>query len=127
MPGEKVGTMTPSPTARARARSIAKEIAALGFVLPGTLSERYLTCTHVGCRCHDDPPRLHGPYWYWTRKVDAKTVTKMLSPEQVAEYQEWFDNRKRLRELVGELEALGLGIVEADVRTPRRRRRSAPA
>jgi len=127
MPGDKVETMSPDPTARARARSIAKEIAALGFVLPGTLRERYLTCTHAGCHCHDDPPQIHGPYWYWTRKVDAKTVTKMLSPEQVAEYQEWFENRKRLRELVSELESLGLDVVEADPRTPRRRRKSTPA
>jgi hypothetical protein len=51
----------------------------------------------------------------------------MLSPEQVAEYQEWFDNRKRLRELVGELEDLGLDIIETDPRAPRRKRKSAPA
>jgi hypothetical protein len=117
-----VGVMTPSAPDRVRAKEIAKEIAALGFVLPGTLAERYLACTHAGCRCHGDPPQLHGPYWYWTRKVDAKTVSKMLSPDQVADYQEWFDNRRRLRELVGELEALGLSVVEADPRTPRRRR-----
>jgi hypothetical protein len=127
MPSEKVETMTPSQSARAAARSIAKEIATLGIVVPGTLSERYLTCTHAGCHCHDDPPQLHGPYWYWTRKVDAKTVTKMLSAEQVAEYQEWFDNRKRLRELVGQLEGLGVELIEADQRTPQRRRKSTPA
>jgi hypothetical protein len=117
-----VGMMTPSAPDRARAKAIAKEIAAIGFVLPGTLSERYLACTHAGCRCHGDPPQLHGPYWYWTRKVDAKTVSKMLSPDQVADYQEWFDNRRRLRELVGELETLGLSVIAADPRTPRRRR-----
>ena len=86
IPDEKVGAMTPSAPDRARAKAIAKEIAAIGFVLPGTLSERYLTCTHAGCHCHGDPPQLHGPYWYWTRKVDAKTVSKMLSPDQVADY-----------------------------------------
>ncbi len=118
--------MTPSAPDRARAKAIAKEIAAIGFVLPGTLSERYLACTHAGCRCHGDPPQLHGPYWYWTRKVDAKTVSKMLSPDQVADYQEWFDNRKRLRDLVGELESLGLSVVEDDPRTPRKRR-AAPS
>lgn len=121
MVGEKVETMSSIPGARGRARTIAREIAALGLVLPGTLSERYLTCTHAGCRCHDDPPQLHGPYWYWTRKVNAKTVTKMLSPEQVDEYRGWFENRKRLRELIGELETLGLDIVDADPRTPQRK------
>lgn len=91
-------------------------------MLPGTLLQRYLACTHAGCRCHGDPPQLRGPYWYWTRKVNAKTVSKMLSADQVAEYQEWFDNRKRLRELVAELEALSLSIVEADPRSSRQRR-----
>jgi hypothetical protein len=28
-----------------------------------------------------DPPRLHGPYWQWTRKVAARTICRWLSPE----------------------------------------------
>ena len=90
-----------------RAKQIAQEIAALGPILPGTLSERYLTCRSTGCHCHDEEPELHGPYWYWTRKVDQKTVSKLLSAEQVPEYTQWFANRHRLRELTHELEELG--------------------
>jgi len=41
-----------------------------------------------------------------TRKVDGKTVTKLLTPEQLARYQPWLDNARRLRELVSELETL---------------------
>ncbi|MHB8329063.1 MAG: DUF6788 family protein [Acidimicrobiales bacterium] len=113
--------MAPTAEQRAEVRRIAKELAKVGFVLPGTLLERRLTCTHAGCRCHDDPPRLHGPYWYWTRKVRSKTVSRVLSREQVEEYQPWFDNEKRLRELVRQLEELSLSIVESDPRSPRRR------
>jgi hypothetical protein len=112
--------MRRSSTDRARARAIAKEIAAISDVLPGTLSERYLTCRSEGCHCHDDPPELHGPYWYWTRKVDQKTVSKLLSAEQVPDYAEWFANRHRLRDLLHELEELGIATLEADPRTPRR-------
>jgi hypothetical protein len=108
-----------------RAKRITQEMGALGPVLPGSLSERYLTCRSVGCHCHDDPPALHGPYWYWTRKVDQKTVSKLLSAEQVAEYTQWFANRHRLRELTHELEELGIAAVEADPRTPRRAQRRA--
>jgi hypothetical protein len=83
-----------------------------------------------GCACHADPPRLHGPYWYWTRKVNAKTVSRVLSPEQAAEYRPWFEAEKRLRALVHELEELGLAVVEADPRSPHRAlpaaKRSAP-
>jgi hypothetical protein len=110
----------PSPEQRAEARRIAQAIAQVGFVLPGTLIERHLTCTHPGCACHDDPPRLHGPYWYWTRKVNAKTVSRVLSPEQAAEYRPWFEAEKRIRGLVHQLEELGLSVVEADPRTPHR-------
>ncbi len=104
-----------------RQAALAKQVAEIGHVLPGTLQERWLTCTHAGCKCHGDPPQLHGPYWYWTRKVDNKTVSQMLSPDQVADYQGWFDNRRRLRELTHELESLAIAVVDDDPRTPRRR------
>ena len=113
--------MAATPEQRAEARRIAKEIAKIGFVLPGTLLERRLTCTHEGCHCHDDPPKLHGPYWYWTRKIRAKTVSRSLSKQQAAEYQSWVDNERRLRSLVKELEQLGVSIVENDPRSPKRR------
>jgi len=109
-----------TPEQRAEQRRIAKEISKVGFVLPGTLLERRLTCTHAGCHCHDDPPKLHGPYWYWTRKVRAKTVSRTLSAEQVEEYRSWFDNERRLRSLIQQLEQLGLSIVENDPRSPKR-------
>ena len=120
MPTCQGGQVAATPEQRAGARRISKEISKVGFVLPGTLSERYLTCRSAGCHCHSDPPQLHGPYWYWTRKVRAKTVTKSISREQVEEYQEWFDNEKKLRALVHELEELGMSIVADDPRSPRR-------
>ena len=118
-----LGNVSVTPAQRAEARRIAKEISKVGFVLPGTVTKRYLTCTHQGCKCHGDPPSLHGPYWYWTRKVRAKTVTRSFSAEQVEEYGSWFENEKRLRELVDAVEELSLSITETDPRTPRRRSR----
>lgn len=100
---------------------IAGELAKVGFVLPGSLTERRLACTHAGCHCHDEPPMLHGPYFQWSRKVAAKTVSKTLSAEQVEEYGPWIDNEKRLRALVRELETLALSVLESDPRTPKRR------
>ena len=114
--------MAPTPDQLEKAKRIADELAGIGFVLPGTLLERHLTCTHAGCRCHDDPPRLHGPYWYWTRKLHAKTTSRTLTREQAEEYRAWFDNERRLRALVKELEALSISIVDDDPRSPRRRR-----
>jgi hypothetical protein len=113
-----------SPTRRqqARAAAIAAEIAALGFALPGTLTDRPMRCGHPRCRCHADPPQLHGPYHQWTRKKDGKTVTRFLSDDQLADYQPWFDNHRRLRELIAELETLSQAIADADLRLNRRTR-----
>ncbi len=111
--------MAPTPAQRAEAKRIARALAEVGFVLPGTMTERLTRCGHANCHCHADPPVLHGPYHQWTRKVSAKTVTKTMSDEQLADYRPWFDEQRRLRSLVGELEILSLSIVEADPRWER--------
>ena len=82
------------------------EIAKLGFCLPGSLVARSSRCGNPGCHCHSDPDRLHGPYLSWTRKVAGKTVTRNLSADQAERYGPWFENAKRLRQLINELEAL---------------------
>jgi len=109
-----------SADAADRARSIAAEIATLGPALPGTILARSVRCRSPGCHCHADPPHLHGPYWFWTRKVEAKTVSRVLSAEQVDEYRSWSDTDRRLRALVRELEQIAIAAVEADPRSPHR-------
>ena len=108
--------VSPTRGQQAEAARIAAELARLGFVLPGTLTERPMRCGHPNCRCHANPPVLHGPYHQWTRKVNGKTVTRILSDDQLADYQDWFGNQRRLRTLIAELEALSLAIADADPR-----------
>ncbi len=115
---------------RTDARRVAEEIARVagaGPVLPGTLTRRHTRCGKDGCRCMADPPTLHGPYWSWTRKIDRKTVTRYLSDEEARAYEAWFDNAKRLRGLLDELEAVGLRALEASSRPARRRGGAEPA
>lgn len=95
---------------RRRTRIIA-EIGALGLPLPGSLVERRTRCGNARCRCRANPPQLHGPYLSWTRKVDNKTVTRTLNPEQAERIRPLIDNARKLRELVAELEALALGHI----------------
>ncbi len=105
-----------------QARQIAAELAAIaasGMVLPGSITQRRTRCGHPNCGCHADPPRLHGPYWQWTRKVAARTIGRWLSPEQHQDYQAWVANDRRLRELLARLEALGTAAFEADPRWQR--------
>jgi hypothetical protein len=56
------------------------------------------------------------PYHQWTRKKNGKTATRILTGDQAADYQPWFDSHRRLRELITELEELSLTITEADPR-----------
>ena len=47
---------------------------------------------------------------------NGKTATRILTDDQLADYGPWFDNHRRLRELITELEELSLAITEADPR-----------
>jgi hypothetical protein len=110
----------PTPAQQTQAARIAAQITATltstGFILPGTLTERMTRCGHPGCRCHASPPRLHGPYHQWTRKTGGKTITRILTDQQLADYQPWFDTQRKIRALITELETLSLHIAEADPR-----------
>jgi len=100
-----------TPSAEVHQRRLAElvqELGSLGFCLPGSVAERQIRCTNEGCRCHADPPTLHGPYIAWTRKVNQKTVTRNLTPEQANRYGPWFENNRRLRQLTSELQTLSL-------------------
>jgi hypothetical protein len=94
-----------------------------------------MRCGKPGCACRHDPPTLHGPYIQWTRTVDGKTVTRYLSEDQLARYQEWFDNARRVKEIIAKLEIASLHAVTqsealatstAKPSTPRDSRRRTP-
>jgi hypothetical protein len=112
-----------TPEQKTEARQIATELAAIarsGRILPGSITSRLTHCGRPGCKCMADPPQPHGPYWQWTRKVTAKTVTRWLSREQANNYQAWIENDRRVRELLSRLEAIGISAIEAEPRPPPR-------
>lgn len=99
---------TPNARETRKQEQLARQLARIGFALPGTLLRREVRCGRQSCRCAADPPELHGPYWQWTRKVGGKTVTRLLTDDQADRYQAWFDNARRLREIISRLELLSL-------------------
>ena len=96
-----------------RRRAILAEIARLGPVVPGNLSERSTRCAGAGCRCRADPPVLPGPYPTWTHQVNGRQVTKTLSEEEAELLRPGIQANRRLRTLVKELEALSAGEFES--------------
>ena len=104
--------MTPGDATAQRRTELHAEIATIGYVLPGTLNVITNRCGKPNCRCHGDPPQLHGPYLTWTRKVAGKTITRRLTPQQADRYRPWLENSRRLRALIAELEALTIQTAE---------------
>jgi len=90
---------------------IARALGEIGFALPGNITQRMMRCGKRTCRCKHDPPQLHGPYIQWTRTVEGKTVTKLLTAEQLERYQPWFDNAHQLRALATDLETLSIDTI----------------
>jgi hypothetical protein len=85
-------------------RALLGELASLGFVSPGSVVLRETSCSKPGCKCMADPPHRHGPYYQWTKKVNAKTVSRQLTPAEAELYQEWIANRRQLQRIIGDLE-----------------------
>ena len=102
-------------------KALAEALAEIDGLLPGSVVVRRMSCGKPNCACKADPPALHGPYTQWTRTVGGKTVTRILTDEQVARYQPWFDNSRRLKDLVAKLEIVSLQAVKTadELATPR--------
>lgn len=81
-------------------------------ILPGSLVERSVRCGKANCRCHAEPPELHGPYIQWSYTRENKRFTRWLSAEQVERYRPRINAARQLRELVSDLERLEIHSVE---------------
>lgn len=107
-----MGRTEPTKPWAATRRDLADAIGEIDGVLPGSVVVRHMRCGKQRCACKADPPALHGPYIQWTRTVNGKTVTRFLTEEQLGRYQAWFDNARRLKELVAKLEIATVHAVE---------------
>lgn len=86
-----------------RYRELAAQLADIGMISAGSLTRRYTRCTSPGCKCRADPPQPHGPYWQWTRKINAKTITRRLTPAEAKLYRRWIANDRRMRRIIDQM------------------------
>ncbi len=89
---------------RALADELARELATVGFISPGSVVSRYTSCGKPGCRCQADPPQRHGPYYQWSTAVAGKTVSRRLTEAQAELYRSWIANRRRLEQIIAQME-----------------------
>jgi hypothetical protein len=97
---------------RQRYRELAAQVAEVGFIIAGTVIQRSTRCAAPGCRCHADPPQLHGPYWQWTTKIANKTVTRRLTDRQAELYNEWAANNRHVRQLITQMHEISARAAE---------------
>lgn len=84
----------------------------LGYVLQGSVTERWNQCGKPGCRCKDDPNARHGPYYQVSWKEHGKTRSMYLDAGQVKLCRKFIANHKELERIHNEMRDLTLRVVE---------------
>ena len=87
-------------------QKLTAKLSGIGFIWPGNIQRRYITCGKPYCACRKDPEARHGPYAYWTSKEDKKTVSRLLSSEEADLLEEWIENRRELEKIVSQMKDL---------------------
>lgn len=99
-------------------RALLAELTQIGFISPGSVVVRYTTCGKSGCRCQADPPQRHGPYYQYSRAVAGKTISRRLTEPEADLYRGWIANRRRLEQIIAQLEQTSAAAGELLLRQP---------
>ena len=95
--------MTPMEKLETQRQRLLKELADLGPMRRGSISEQF-----VESRGRDGVKKQRGPYFVYTYKEKGKTVSRRLTgPEQVALCQRQIQAFRRFQELTAELLQIG--------------------
>lgn len=89
---------------------IKSEIDELGFVVQGSVTERWMSCGKPACRCNEDPEARHGPYYQWSWKSGGRTSSVNLTREQAVLCKQWVNNNRRLNNIIKRLRKLSLRV-----------------
>jgi len=80
--------------------AIKRQLVAIGDLRPGSLSKQYNVCGNPNCRCKEDPPRKHGPYYQLSFTRKGRSQTQFVKKAHVATVKKQMRNYGRLRSLV---------------------------
>ncbi len=106
--------MSPAQIQR-RIEQIKQQLAALGPMHPGSLSEQFNVCGTPGCRCKDPQhPQKHGPYYQLSFTWRGKSSSRFVRPERLRAVQEQVANYKRFRALTQEWVDLAVELERAE-------------
>jgi len=92
-----------------------RQLAQLGPIHPGSLSEQFNVCGQPGCRCKADRnPQKHGPYYQLSFTWRGKSRTRFVRLPQLETMREKVANYKRFRELTEQWVGLALALERAE-------------
>ncbi len=100
---------------------LAARLGKLGFIIQGTITERTITKPDPH---HPGRSKTIGPYYQWTFKRSAKTLTVNLSAAQRKPFQKAIENNQRLEALLAQMRELSRQILEATTQGVQRRKRN---
>ena len=110
-----------------RYQELQQALTRIGYFRHGTLLKRFTSCGKPGCACQARPPRLHGPYYQWTRKVAGKTVTVLLTREQADLLAGWIATGRQLDRIIAQMQRLSMRATERLLKELPPLARKAPA
>ena len=79
---------------------VKRELGGLGDLHPGSLSEQYNVCGNPNCRCKENPPKKHGPYYQLSFTRKGRSRTKFVKRPHLSQVKKQLKNYARLRSLV---------------------------
>ncbi len=90
-----------------------RQILGLGYICMGSIAPpRTLPCGKPACSCHGDRSKWHGPYRYWTRKIDGRTETKYLKKTQVASFDKAIETHQELNGILEQMREVSLLAIQ---------------
>lgn len=103
----------------AKRDAILSEIARLGDMRRGSITEVFRSCGKRGCCCASPKHPGHGPYYAFTTKVEGKTKTLQLRPgPRLTKIEREVETYKRFRVLTQQLLEVNEGICNARPEEP---------
>ena len=97
----------------ARIEAIQAEIATLGEMRPGTLSEQYNVCGKQGCRCKDkENPRKHGPYHQLSYAWNGRSTSEFVKIADLEEVRRQLADYRRFMALRDEWAGISIELAK---------------
>ena len=108
-------------TLEQRIQQIKAELAALGEMRPGSLSQQYNVCGKPNCRCKDPQnPQRHGPYYQLSWVHRGKSTTQFIRRPLLPQVRDQIATYNRFRKLTDEWVNLALRLAQARLLAARR-------